>query len=139
MIRSELKRLDQSPRALRSFGRVVGGVLLGLAVIGHWRGRGWWPWCAGPGLLLVLLGSFAPRLLRGVHWLWMGLALVLGTVMGTVMLTLVFFLGVTPIGWLARLRRKDFLRRRPDPDAVSHWLPRDRSRPPGRSDYERQF
>lgn len=139
MIRDELARLDRSPRALRSFGRLVGGVLLGLAVIGWWRARTWWPWLATPGLVLVLLGSFAPRFLRGVHFGWMALTFVLGTVSGTVLLTLLFFLVLTPLSWLARISGKDFLRKRPLAPDASGWIPRDRERRATRADYERQF
>jgi len=139
MIREELSRLDRSPRALRRFGLVVGGVFALLALVAWWRGRAWWPWLAWPGGVLLGLGAVAPTLLRPVQLAWMSLALVLGTVVSTVLLTLLFFLGVTPIGWLARLRGKDFLRRRLDSQAVTYWLPRERGRTPGRADYERQF
>lgn len=139
MIREELRQLDQSPRALRSFGRLVGGVLLVFAVLGWWRARSWWPWLAGPGLTLFLLGVLAPSSLRWPHRAWMALALVMGTVMGTVLLTLVFFLGVTPLGWLARVSGRDFLRRQRTEREPTYWLARDRSAKPARADYERQF
>lgn len=139
MIFAELRRLDTSPRALRKFGLVVGGVLLALALLLWWRQRGWWPWVAVPGGMLVILGTVLPVALRWVYLAWMGLALVLGTVMSTVLLTLLFFLGVTPIGWLARFRGKDFLRRRIDSGSASYWLPRDRSTRRDRAFYERQF
>ncbi len=139
MIRDELAKLDRSPPALRRFGQLVGGVLLGLAALGAWRGRTWWPWFALPGLTLVLLGSFAPRLLRRVHYGWMALTFVLGTISGTMLLTLLFFLVLTPLGWLARISGKDFLRKRPLPAEASGWLPRDRKQRATRADYERQF
>ncbi len=139
MIRAELQKLDQSPRALRNFGVLVGGVLLAFAAVGFWRSRGWWPWAGGPGFALTALGVLAPRSLRRLHLGWMALAFVLGTVMGSVLLTLVYFLAVTPIGWLARWRGKDFLRRRPAPVGGTYWLPRDRLVKPARADYERQF
>jgi hypothetical protein len=139
MIREELRQLDQSPRALRSFGRLVGGVLLVFAALGGWRAQSWWPWVAGPGLTLFLLGVLAPRSLRWPHRAWMTLALIMGTVMGTVLLTLVFFLGVTPLGWLARVSGRDFLRRQRTEREPTYWLARDRSAKPGRADYERQF
>lgn len=139
MIREELRQLDQSPGALRSFGRLVGGVLLLFAALAWWRARSWWPWVAGPGLTLFLLGTLAPRSLRWPHRAWMGLALVLGTVMGTVLLTLVFLLALTPLGWLARVSGRDFLRRKRSGAEPTFWLPRDRSVRASRTDYERQF
>lgn len=138
MIRTELQKLDQSPRALRNFGLLVGGVFLLLGVIALARGRAWWPWTGVPGLVLMLLGLLAPRTLRWVNFGWMAMALLLGTVMSSVLLTLVFFLGFTPLGGLARLRGKDFLRRRAQV-GESYWLHRDRKTQPTRADYERQF
>lgn len=139
MIREELRQLDQSPRALRSFGRLVGGVLLVFGTLAWWRARAWWPWVTGPGLGLFLFGQLAPRALLWPHRAWMTLALVMGTVMGTVLLTLVFFLAVTPLGWLARVSGRDFLRRQRPAGDPSWWIARDRSVKPGRADYERQF
>jgi hypothetical protein len=139
MLRAELQNLDQSPPALRKFGQLVGIVLLVVALPGLLRSRAWWPWVATPGLLLLGLGSAAPRTLRWIHLGWMALALVLGTVMGAVMLTLVFVLAVTPIGWLTRFRGKDFLRQKTTAPEVSFWIPRDRDSRASRTDYERQF
>jgi hypothetical protein len=139
MIFAELRRLDTSPRALRKFGLMVGGVFVALALLLWWRQRAWWPWLAVPGGMLVIVGAVLPAMLRRVYLAWMGLALVLGTVMSTLLLTLLFFLAVTPIGWLARLRGKDFLRRRIEPGSASYWLPRDRSTHRDRAYYERQF
>lgn len=138
MIRAELQKLDQSPRALRNFGLLVGGVFLLLGIIALVRGRAWWPWTGVPGLVLMLLGLLAPRTLRWVNFGWMTLSLSVGLVMSVLLLSVVFFLGFTLIGWLARLRGKDFLRRRANA-GESYWLPRDRAAKPSRADYERQF
>lgn len=139
MIFADLRRLDTSPRALRKFGLMVGGVFLALALLLWWRQRAWWLWLAVPGGMLVAVGAVLPATLRWVYLAWMGLALVLGTVMSTVLLTLLFYLAVTPIGWLARFRGKDFLRRRIEPGSASYWLKRDRSVRRDRTFYERQF
>lgn len=139
MIREELQQLDVRRPALRRFGFMVGGVfaLLGvwLAVRGH-RGA----WLALPaGLALAGAGWLVPHRLARVYRAWMALALALGLVMTTVLLTLVFLLVVTPAGWLARLRGRDFLNRRRDRSAASYWTPRPGPavRPP--ADYEKQY
>ncbi len=129
VLREELLALDAGKKALRSFGVVVGAVLLGIAVVVAWR-NGWTVtpaagWLAGLGGALVVLGGLAPRLLRPVYYLWMALALVMGFVMTRVLLTLVFFLLITPIGLVMRLAGKDPMHRRPDPDADSYWIEKD--------------
>jgi hypothetical protein len=124
----EVRGLDHSPKALRRFGLVVGGVFLGIAAVGAWRSG----WTLGPGLTalagvggaLVAVGLVAPALLRPVFFVWMGLAVVLGSIMTRVLLTVVFVLAVVPIGLGLRLVGKDLLHRRPDPEAPSYWLPK---------------
>lgn len=139
MIREELRQLPMTPRDLRRFGLLVGGVF---AAVGGWlwlRRHGAGPWLAGPGVLLMLLGAVVPGSLRGVYRLWMGLALVLGLVMSTLLLSLFFLLVITPLGLGARLFGKDDLRRRLDPGARSYWIARDRTVPRAPRDYERQY
>ena len=105
-ISAELRALDVRLPALRSFGRVVGGVLILIGLFALWR-RDWAFTATGlPGLLfglggaLVLLSLVAPQLLRPVYRVWMGLAFVLGYFMTRLLLSLVFFGAITPVGWL---------------------------------------
>lgn len=128
-IRAELRTLDVSRPKLRSFGLVVGGVFLALALVSAWR-NGWMLRPLATGLValgapLVVLGALAPALLRPAYRAWMGLAFAMGFVMTRVLLTLVFFLAVLPIGLALRLLGKDPLARRPDASAPSYWVARD--------------
>jgi hypothetical protein len=119
----ELSRRPSS-RELRSFGLTVGGVFLALSL--------WWiyrrkfgavaPIFAALGGVLVLLGTLAPRSLAVPHRGWMALAEGLSFVMTRVILFIVFFLVVTPIGWIRRALGGDPLRRRAAP-AASYWEP----------------
>jgi hypothetical protein len=133
VIAAEIRALDTSPRALRSFGLVVGGVFAGIAAVIAWR-NGWMltPWSVGlggPGLVLILFGLAAPTLLHPVYKVWMGLAVVLGFVMTRVILTLVFVGLVIPIGLVLRLVGKDLLRLKLDASADSYWLPKEDAGP----------
>ena len=141
-IRAELRALDQSPRALRSFGLVVGGVFLAIAAALAWR-NGWalsgLAWVLiGVGGALVGGGALMPAALRPVHRVWMGLAFALGFVMTRVILTLTFALVFVPVGAVLRAMGKDLLRRRLDPEAESYWIPRDDGGP-DREGLERYF
>jgi len=66
------------------------------------------------------------------------MAFALGFVMSQVILTLFFFLLVTPISLLARLVGKDFLNRKLDRQATTHWIPCEaKAKTP--ASYEQQF
>lgn len=122
----EIKAIDTGRKALRSFGWLVGAVLLGIAAFLWWR-HDWTPTTAtyvlaGLGAALVVLGTLAPVVLRPLYRVWMALALVLGFIMTRVILTLVFYLLVTPIGLALRLFGKDSMHRKLDPEASSYWI-----------------
>jgi hypothetical protein len=126
---AEVRTLDTSRRALRSFGRVVGLVLLGLGLFAWWRRD--WLLTVLPGLLLgvgaalLVLGLIAPGVLRPVYRVWMGLAVVLGFVMTRVLLTILYLLAFTPVGWLRRTFGQSPILTRPDPDTPSYWMTRE--------------
>ena len=124
----EIKAVDTSKKALRSFGRVVGGVLLIIAAVVWWRNDFTLTTAAsvlgGLGTALVLLGLIVPVVLKPVYRVWMALAVVLGFIMTRVILTAVYYLIMTPIGLIMRLLGKDPLHRRPDPNTASYWIPK---------------
>lgn len=125
----EIRAVDTSRKALRSFGWLVGAVLFGIATAVLWR-KGWAPTTAvyvlgGMGALLVVLGTLTPILLKPLYRVWMALAVVMGFVMTRVILTLVYFFVLTPIGLLLRLFGKDLLDRKLDPEAPSYWKKKD--------------
>ncbi|NBC18871.1 MAG: hypothetical protein GVY18_16335 [Bacteroidetes bacterium] len=129
ILRLELEALDTGRSALRSFGWLVGAVLLLIGAFVWWR-QAWTPGTAvyilgSAGGILVLLGTLAPQWLRTLYIGWMALALLLGFVMTRVLLTLVYVLLVLPIGLLLRGFGKDLLDRSLDPDASTYWRPRE--------------
>lgn len=128
MLWQEIRGLDTGWRALRSFGLVVGAVLVGIAAVVLWR-RGWEPdaavrWLGGAGAALVLLGALAPGVLKPVYRVWMGLALVLGFVTTHVILAVLYYFVFTPIGLVMRLAGKNPMHPRPDPGAATYWTPK---------------
>lgn len=136
---ADLEQLSTTPRNLRKFGLLVGGVFL---LLGGWfffRHKPVWPYLAAPGTVLLLVALLAPRALKRAYLGWMALALALGFVVSNALLTIFFFFVVTPLAFLARIFGQDFLSLRLRPDAESYWLARDRSTMRKPSDYERQF
>jgi Saxitoxin biosynthesis operon protein SxtJ len=139
MLRDEIRQLKTGDRELRNFGLLVGGVFVLLGVFCGLRGKAYYPWLLLPGVSLVLLGMAGPKVLKHIYIGWMSLALVLGFVVSHVILTLFFFLVISPLGLVARLAGKDFLRRKLEPQAKTYWLRRARPVRKSPSDYERQF
>jgi len=139
MIQRDLQQLSHTTRDLRKFGLLVGGVFLLLGGWFLWRQKPVWPWLLMPGILLVLLGFIAPRMLRTVRIAWMGLAFTLGLAVSTVLLTIFYFVVVTPLALAGRLGGKDFLSEKLVPRAKSYWLPRDRLAHRTQVDYEQQY
>lgn len=123
----EIHALDTSPRALRQFGVLVGGVFAAAAAWFGWRsgGAAWTLGVGGAGAALVALGLAAPRMLRGPYRAWMALGVALGAVTSRVLLTAVFALVVTPIGLALRALGRTPLALRPDPAAETYWHARD--------------
>lgn len=124
-------------RTLRSFGLLVGGA---------WGVIGLWPlvfrrepprlWALGLMAALVGLGLVFPRALRHPYRGWMALGHALGYVNSRILLSLVFYLVVTPMGFVMRLFGKDPMRRRFDAGATSYRI--DREARPG-THMRRQF
>lgn len=122
----EIKAVDTSKKALRSFGWVVGLVLIGIAAFIWWR-KGWVAtgavqWLGGIGGVLTVLGLTVPTILLPVYRVWMALAVVLGFVMTRVILSVVFYLIMTPIGLIMRLLGKDPMERTLKPEDSSYWI-----------------
>lgn len=137
-LRDDIKQLKTSPRDLRKFGLLVGGVFAGLGLFFLLRHKAHYPYFLWPGIVLAACGVMFPRALKYVYVAWMSVAFVLGFAMAHVILTLFFFLVLTPIGLVARVAGKDFLRRKSSKQSTTYWIVRERT-PKSAADYEKQF
>ena len=138
MINREIEQLSVSPRNLRKFGLLVGGVFLLLGSLFLYRHKAVWPYLLTPGALLVLGGLIVPQSLKHVYVAWMSLGLALGFVVSNIILTLFYYLVLTPVGLIARLCGQDFLSLKRNPAATSYWVMKPiAARAP--QEYEQQF
>lgn len=138
MIQNEIEQLSVSPRNLRKFGLVVGGVFL---LLGGWflfRAKPWWPYLLTPGALLVLGGLIAPKSLKHVYIAWMSLGFILGLVVSNIILTIFYYVVLTPVGLVARLCGQDFLSLKRNPAATTYWVMKPAG-PRAPQEYEQQF
>jgi len=107
---------------LRSFGRSLAGLIViffGL-VFPYLLNFSWpvWPWLIA--LPLWLMAEVAPIKLNRVQFFWLRLGELMGQVTTPVVLGLVFFLLLTPIGWLKRTLGASKIDRKQDPLAESY-------------------
>ncbi len=126
-------------RAEREFGLIVGGVVMLLSA--WWLYRGKFHSVAPITLplsgVLVLLGLVFPRVLVYPNKAWMTLAEGLSFVSTRIILAFVFFVIMTPIGFVKRLSGWDPLHRRAAA-SDSYWKPySERQRDPRH--YEKMF
>jgi len=113
----------------RSFGIVffVVFMIVGLWPLVHDGGVRWWSVVVGSGFLLA--GFLSPSLLKPLNILWFKFGMLIGRIVSPVVMGIIFFLTVVPTGLLFKLRRKDLLHLKPDPELSSYWITRDTKTP----------
>jgi hypothetical protein len=112
----------------RGFGLVFAAFFALLAGLAFWHNNPRWYWWIGIAVATVLVSLIVPRALAPLNWLWTRLGVVLFKVISPLALAVIFFVTMTPMAVFLRLRKKDILRRKYDPQAASYWIPRE---PPG--------
>jgi hypothetical protein len=120
-------QLAEGEASDRTFGVSVGAVLLALGlvpVLKDHRPPGFWMLVIGA--LLLVTGVIAPGALRHLKRGWLFLGFLIGLAVSPVALGVLFYLVITPCGWLMRLFGGDPLRLRPTTQH-SYW--RERSAP----------
>lgn len=103
----DIPQLDR--KGLRNFGLLTGiiiAVLFGL-LLPLLRGHGLLlvPWILGG--VLGFLALITPNALAPVYRVWMRIGLILGWINSRIILGIIFFLIVTPMGFLMRLFSRD--------------------------------
>ena len=110
----------------KTFGLVFSFVFLLISV---------WPVLSGnsirlPGLFisafLLVLSFVKPEFLKPFNFLWMKLGEILGKIVPPIVMLIIFFLIVTPTGFLLRIFKKDILRLKLS-NSNSYWLEREKN------------
>jgi hypothetical protein len=112
----------------RGFGQVFAGffAILGFWPLLHGEAPNWW--LVGIGAAFLIVAYTHPSLLAVPNRWWMKFGLLLAKIVNPLVMGLVFYLTVTPTGWIMRALGKDPLRLRIDRQATSYWIER---KPPG--------
>ena len=94
----------------------------GFLVLHFFLGHQWLLWVA---LIVSLLGLLSPTLANWINWVWFKIAHVLGWVNTRILLTLVFFIFLVPVAFLANLFSKDKLQlKRKKDKKASYYIER---------------
>jgi hypothetical protein len=130
--------LKPTPRVLRQFAAawLVFFLLLALRQ-GLVRGDATAGAVLGAIALVGVVGLVKPSLVRGLFIVATLAAFPIGWLVTHAILGVMFYLVLTPVAVVFRLRRRDALRLRRQPDQTSFWRARDRQPEPGR--YLKQF
>ena len=117
----------------RHFGLVFTVFFAALAVLSYFRGGHAFLWLLPLSALIGLVAIIIPRWLRPLNRLWMKLAALLHAIVSPVVLAVLYFLILTPFGFVRRLAGRDTMRRRFDPQIDSYWISREPPGPPPES------
>ena len=75
-------------------------------------------------LLVGVCGLVRPGLVRWIFVGWMLLAFPIGWVLSQIMLSVLFYLVLTPVALVFRIRGRDLLCRKAAPERASFWVPK---------------
>jgi len=132
------RREEISAGSDRSFGLVFAAVFAILAVYPLFKGGTLHLIHLGVAASFLFFALAAPRLLGPLNRLWFRFGMLLHKVVNPLVMAVIFFGVITPIAAIVRVRGKDPLHRRFDPQADSYWTPREPPGPEGAS-MRRQF
>ncbi len=138
MLLDEIKAIKSGKTELRKFGITLGIVFGLLGGLFLWREKSYYFYLFILSAFFLFFGLVLPVLLKPIHKIWMGLALVLGSIMTRVILSVLFYLVITPLGLISKLSGKDFLDLKFDKSASSYWIQRKKITFE-KSNYEKQF
>jgi Saxitoxin biosynthesis operon protein SxtJ len=130
--------LRPAPRVLRQFaGAWVLLFFVLAAQQGFWRGRS----AVALGCCVLatvgVIGLVKPATMRRLFIGATALAFPIGWLVSQLTLMLMFYVVLTPLALWFRLRGRDILRRRPQPEATSHWI--EKPAPDNPKRYLRQY
>jgi len=138
MLIEEIKHIKESKKDLRKFGLTFGIALLIVTIVLFLFDKSSYVYFGIIGGTLILTGLMLPALLKPINKIWMTLALLLGWFSSRVILTILFYLVLTPIGFMAKIFRKRFLSLKIENGVKSYWENRE-VKSPELTEYERQF
>ena len=112
----------------RNFGLVFFFVFL---IVGLWpllNEGSFRIWSIIIAIIFSILGLTNSKLLTPLNILWFKFGLFLGSIISPIVMGIVFFLVVTPTGFIMKIMGKDILNKKYDNGKKSYWINRDKSK-----------
>ena len=110
----------------RSFGIVFAVVF---AIIAFWslvfHGGPIRLWALAIAAIFLVIAFVAPQVLKPLNRLWFKFGMLLSKIISPIVMGIIFFITVTPIGLIRRIKNPDPLNQAFDKDADSYWIVRD--------------
>jgi len=107
----------------RKFGLIVGGACLMLMAWRYFAHHQLIIWLLTAGIMLVLIAVIIPQILTPLRLVWDKTGNVLGLINSSIILFLLYFLVITPVGFIMRILGKNNLDLRFDPGVPTYWKP----------------
>ena len=79
-------------------------------------------WAIVPSIIFLVLGLVSSKLLTPLNFAWNKLGIFLGKFVSPIIMGFIYFLIVSPTGFIARLVGKDFLRLKKNANKETYWL-----------------
>ena len=108
----------------RSFGLVFFFVFL---IISLWPLLNAGPfriWSIVIAIIFLILGLIDSKLLTPLNILWSKFGIFLGSIVSPIVMGIIFFLVVTPTGFIMKMMKKDLLNNKYDKKKKSYWINR---------------
>ena len=134
----DLKNIRTDNKAIRDFGILIGFILLIIAGILFYKEGESYVIIFWLGIAFIGFGLGMPIILKPFYSTWMYFAVVLGWFMTRLILGLLFYIVVSPIGFISRLFGKEFLDLKTSSLNRSYWNYKDNDSI-SHQNYEKQF
>ncbi len=138
---SDMNAINRNPTArdLKIFGVLLAVFSCVVVTIVWWKFASprWAIRIGSVASILLLVYAAAPSLRRSIYVGWMMAVYPIGVIISLLLLVVLYYVVLTPIGWLRRALVGDPLTRGWDPEAESYWSDREVVSEPER--YFRQY
>ena len=112
----------------RNFGLVFFFVFLIVSLLPLLKEEPFRIWSIVIAIIFLILGLMNSKLLTPLNKLWFKFGLFLGSIVSPIIMGIVFFLVITPIGFVMKIMGKDLLNKKKDNDKKSYWINRSKTK-----------
>jgi len=112
----------------RNFGLVFFFVFLIVSLLPLLKEEPFRIWSIAIAIIFLILGLMHSKLLTPLNKLWFKFGLFLGSIVSPIVMGIVFFLVITPTGFVMKIMGKDLLNKKKDNDKKSYWINRSKTK-----------